>query len=150
MTSGPHDSKSYQSHAVLEIHDTWRNFMISSLISITTRILAASNHQEISSQILKSKPRIHLKLIRQYFPLVLILEELEDISVTWFMIGNPAPRGWIMREYLSKISCLNPVDVIEEYMVLLDKLVGLSTERLLLTLSSASYLLKTWMESVIQ
>lgn len=118
---------------MFEEHSKWRVELCGSILSLCQLLDIAHTSTDTSS--------------KYYFPIVNIIEEVEDISSILFIIGSPAPRGWFIEACLLKIPV--PYEVImEAYITLFEKWIGRGAEKLLVALSSAVYILKHWILNV--
>lgn len=83
------------------------------------------------------------------FPLVLILEEFEDMSTILSTIKKLPGRAFFTRECLLKIP-LSHEGILDAYVELFDLWTAKSGEKQLQVLSSASYMLNEWIIKSIE
>jgi hypothetical protein len=118
---------------MFEEHSRWRGELCSAILALCQQLDVAHTASDTNS--------------KYYFPIVNILEEIEDISSILFIVGAPVPRGWFIDACLLKLPV--PYEVImEAYISLFEKWIGRGAEKLLISLSSAVFILKHWILSV--
>jgi len=145
-----HSTGLYQVSSNFESCHLWHRQMCVSLVEITSRVLnGVSDVSNVAGTSNVPTNSNSFGSIPTTFPIVAVIEELEEISSTWFLTGQAVPRGWIVEEYLTKLPSLTYMDIIEAYMALIDRLVGRGAERLLCALSTASFAVNAWMTIVI-
>ncbi len=76
------------------------------------------------------------------FPLMTLLDELEEIAATLVVCGSGAPRGWATRCLVSVGLAHGPL--VESYMQLFEEWAGKAPEKLLHVVVSTTDVLQSW------
>jgi hypothetical protein len=113
----------------------WAPALEDAIIDVGTQLLAAYQHIQGS---------IHPN--EQYFPLAVIMEELEDISAALSASGYPLGKGWAAR--LCIRLRVSTALIMSNYLQLLDKCVGQRPEKIVQVIASVSFVVLHWVNGV--
>jgi hypothetical protein len=82
------------------------------------------------------------------FPLMTLLDELEEIAATLVVCGSGAPRGWATRCLMSVGLAHGPL--VESYMQLFEEWAGKAPEKLLHVVVSTKTVLESWTRGAVE